>query len=327
MKEFFRKWVPRILPVLFFLAAIYVLFRELRPYTLETLTDQLDVFTGTQVTLAAAITLLCYLALTAYDALALHYIGHRLSFVRLLLSSFLGYAFSNNLGWPIITGTSMRYRFYSRWKITAFQAAKVVAFTNVTAWTGICFLGSIIFFYEPISLSGIGFLEGYTTLPLGFISLGFTLLFITFVIFRREPVPLARWSIPIPSLRMAVGQIAASSLDWILAAWVFYILLPLGHPMDFIQILQIFILAQIVALISHVPGGLGIFEALVVRFLAEDISKPEIMGSLLVFRICYYMMPLLLGLLILGFYEIFGQHPKVPRQPSASHTKMKLKNS
>ena len=304
MKEWIKKWIPRILPIVFFFAALFVLYRELRQYTIDTLVDHLDDFTGQQIFWAVALTFVSYFALTAYDALGLHYIKQKLSFWRLLISSFLGYSFSNNLGWPIITGTSMRYRFYSRWRISALNAAKVVAFTNVTCWTGIAFLGAIIFFYEPVSLSGVGFLEGYTTLPLGFISLAVTLLFLTFVIFRKKPVSLGSWNIPIPTFNMALGQIAASSADWILAASVFYTLLPFGHGMDFIQVLQIFILAQIVGLISHVPGGLGIFEALIVQFLSEDISKPEILGSLLIFRMTFYLLPLLTGLFVLGVYEV-----------------------
>ncbi|MBN8554757.1 MAG: UPF0104 family protein [Deltaproteobacteria bacterium] len=310
MKEWISKWTPRILPIVFFFAAMFVLYRELHHYTLDTLLAHLNDFTSTQIFLAIALTYLCYFALTAYDALALHYIKQKLSFGRLVISSFLGYSFSNNLGWPIITGTSMRYRFYSRWKISALNAAKVVAFTNVTCWTGIAFIGAIIFFYEPVSLAGIGFLEGHTTLPLGFISLAVTLLFLVFVFYRKKPVPLGSWNIPIPTPQMAAGQIAASSVDWILAASVFFVLLPAGHGMDFLQILQIFILAQIVGLISHVPGGLGIFEALIVRFLSENISRPEILGSLLVFRLIYYILPLFTGLTVLGAYEFFKSSSK-----------------
>ena len=97
-----------------------------------------------------------------------------------------------------------------------------------------------------------------------------------------------------------MAQVATSCLDWIIAAAVLYILLPDSLPLTFGRFLGIFLLAQIAGVASNVPGGIGIFEAIILVFLAPFFSASAILGALVAFRVIYYLLPLLVAIAAAG---------------------------
>jgi phosphatidylglycerol lysyltransferase len=72
-----------------------------------------------------------YLVLSGYDFIAIASIGRRLpshvfggtglSIKNIAVTSFLAYAIANSVGFSMLSGASVRYRFYSRWGITGPQ--------------------------------------------------------------------------------------------------------------------------------------------------------------------------------------------------------------
>ena len=90
------------------------------------------------------------------------------------------------------------------------------------------------------------------------------------VILRSKPFVLAGWQLTLPRPRLAFAQVLVGMIDWLLAGSVLYILLPASAHISIFHLLGIFLLAQVVALISHVPGGLGVFESLIL------ISLPKV---------------------------------------------------
>jgi phosphatidylglycerol lysyltransferase len=107
--------------------------------------------------------------------------------------------------------------------------------------------------------------------------------------------------------------VVISAIDWIIAAGVLYILLPDSLPLTFVHFLGIFLLAQIAGVISNVPGGLGIFEAVSLLFLAPFFSASAILGALVAFRVIYYLLPLFLATLLLATHEIIEKREGVAR--------------
>src|SRR5207302_56579 len=84
-------------------------------------------------------------------------------------------------------------------------------------------------------------------------------------------------------------------------AGIMFTLEPLPVP----EVLSLFLLAQVVALVSHVPGGLGVFETVMVLLLQPDVPPDLALGSLLVYRVAYYLVPLVLGAVAMGGWELF----------------------
>ena len=92
---------------------------------------------------AIALTALNYATLTGYDFLAFAYIGKTLSRWRVAVASFLAYAIANNVGFALLSGASVRYRFYTRWGITGDELSRIVFAYSVTFWLGLFTLGGL----------------------------------------------------------------------------------------------------------------------------------------------------------------------------------------
>jgi phosphatidylglycerol lysyltransferase len=122
-------------------------------------------------------------------------------------------------------------------------------------------------------------------------------------VFRRAPLRIGWLSIPLPSPGMAAAQLMLSSADWILAGAVLYGLLPEGAP-PFLPFLGGFLVAILLGMISHVPGGLGIFEGLMVLALKPWLSAAELLPAFAVYRAIYYLVPFVVALAALVADEV-----------------------
>lgn len=84
----------------------------------------------------------------------------------------------------------------------------------------------------------------------------------------------------------------------------------------------VFAVALVIGVLSHVPGGIGVFEAVMIAVLTPFMLIEEIAAALVVYRLVYYLVPFLFGtaLLIAGemFFVIGSRRPLpwVPRHRS-----------
>ncbi|MDQ6829274.1 MAG: lysylphosphatidylglycerol synthase domain-containing protein, partial [Gemmatimonadota bacterium] len=106
-----------------------------------------------------------------------------------------------------------------------------------------------------------------------------------------------------PTISLALLQIALSSVEWVLMAGVLYVLLPPEAHVPFWSFVGVFLLGMTASLVSHVPGGLGIFDAIMVTLLAPWAPAAVVIAALVGYRAIYYLTPLAIGLLLLGGYE------------------------
>ena len=315
-----RKWLHRLGPVIGILllaAAFWIVHRQLRAYRYADLVRAIRDVPPARVLVALALTALNYLVLTGYDALGLRYARHPLAHHRIVFASFVGYAVSNNLGFALLTGASLRYRLYSRWGVPIAEIAKVVGFGATTIWVGVLAVGGTAFVVAPLETPAFLHLPIETVRPLGIVLLGLlTAYFVASIAHRNEfSIRGVRFAIPEP--RMALAQVALSSTDWLLASSVLYALLPPG-TIPFPALVAVFLLGQTVGIISHVPGGVAILESIVLLFLTPMIPAPQLVGILLVFRCIYYLIPLAIAAAGLALYEARKLHGRLaPAAPIA----------
>jgi len=204
----------------------------------------------------------------------------------------------------VLTSSSLRYRLYSSWGLTTVDIARIVMFTTLTLWLGILTIGGGMLALDPLDLGNIPYLAVDSRLlgllmlilPIGYLLLGWL---------RRRPLPLgAVWELPMVRPRLALSQLVIGALDWVMASVVLYTLLPVTETVDFGYLLGVFLVAQIAGLISHIPGGLGVFESVVLMALQNHLPAADLFGALLVYRLVYYLLPLALAALALGLYEL-----------------------
>ena len=137
-----RKLLGAGLSVILFTAAVWLLHGELKAHHIVDILKAFESIPVARMWAAIGLTILSYAIMTGYDALALRYIRHQLAYSKIGLASFIGYAFSNNIGLSMIAGASVRYRLYSAWGLSTLQITQVVAFCALTLWLGFFTLGA-----------------------------------------------------------------------------------------------------------------------------------------------------------------------------------------
>ena len=93
-----------------------------------------------------------------------------------------------------------------------------------------------------------------------------------------------------PSLRMALLQLLLSAINWSLIGGVIWCLLEQQLPYH--QVLSVLLVAAVAGVITHVPAGLGVLEAVFVALLSHQLSEGWLLGALLAYRAIYYLLPL-----------------------------------
>jgi len=99
-----------------------------------------------------------------------------------------------------------------------------------------------------------------------------------------------------------------SIMNWLLIAAVLYVLLRQEIP--FTTVLAVLLLSSIAGVITHIPGGLGVIEAVFLMCLGNTMPRSELLAALLVYRAIYYIAPFLLGIAVYFTLETKGGHRK-----------------
>jgi phosphatidylglycerol lysyltransferase len=310
----------RILPTLgswigiaLFAAALWVLFHALKGYHYQDVTRELVQLPWTRIAGALLLTILSYGVLTGYDTLALRYVRQPLHYQKIAVTSFIGYAFSNNLGFSLLSGGSVRYRLYSAWGLSGFQITQVVAFCSATLWLGFSALAGMLFVLEPLAIPARLHLPFGSIHALGALLLLVPIAYLIATAVRTAPLRLAGWEFDLPRPPVAGLQIALSSTDWVVGGAVLYALLPPSADLGFGTFLSVYLLAQLAGVASQIPAGLGVFESIILLFLAPTLPAASVLGSVLAYRAIYYLLPMGLAAALLGGLEATRRKEGVKR--------------
>ena len=150
-------WLRRLTPLLILAllaGAVALLHRELSAYRYEDVRRAIRALRGRQIEIALALTVVSYVILTAYDALALRYLGRPLAYRRTALASFLGYAFAHNIGFSVLGGAAPRYRLYASWGLPPSEISLLIGFTAATFWLGVCAVIGTALSVDPVAFAG-----------------------------------------------------------------------------------------------------------------------------------------------------------------------------
>ena len=251
---------------------------------------------------AIALTALSYFALTFYDLLAVRTIGRRLPWRTAALASFTSYTISHNLGLSLLTGGSARYRVYSTAGLELPDIARITLIASATFWGGVLGVGAValLVFAQPIALGPIAVSAAACRGVGTVILIAIAALFVARARGMAD-IGVGRFTLPVPAMPVMAAQIGVAGVDLFAAASALFILVPSAAPDSFGLFFIAYVLALIAALIAHVPGGLGIFEAVILATVPEGHS--EVFAALLLYRLIYYLLPLASAAGLLGVLE------------------------
>ena len=232
--------------------------------------------------LAAASTLVAYAALAWYDQIALLHLGVRhISWLFVSLCSFTTYALSHNIGASVFSGAMVRYRAYSTKGMTAAQVAILVALCSFTFFLGTILLGGFVLTFQPQQLSRLdGLLPAALTQEsaartIGGAALAFALLYAVGSLLQLRPLKIGPFRIDYPRPSVMARQFVAAPMELIGAAGIIYFALPEAGNPGFLTVLAVFLASFSAGLVSHAPGGLGVFELVFITAHAVDRQAPD----------------------------------------------------
>lgn len=302
-----RKWLHRLgvaLSLAIFAFAVYVLSQSIATVNPSDLRQAMAATSAEQIVGAALLSALSYLALTGYDALALRQIGARVRYRTTALASFTSYAISFTLGFPIITAGAVRYWVYSQAGLTAGRVASLTIIAGVTFWLGMAFVIGAGLVFRAEALADINQLKASVNLLIGSGILGAIGAYLVWVGVRRRRVRVQGFRLHLPGAGLTFAQMTLGVIDLCAAAGALYILLPPHATPDFFTFAATYVFGCVLGIISHAPGGIGVFEATMLKSLVAS-NHATLLAALLLFRVIYYLAPFVLALALLGANEGF----------------------
>lgn len=284
--------------------ALWVLDRWLDQYSVADIREALGRIGTGQLLAASAAAAVSYWLLTLYDVLALRHLRRRVPYRRVAFTAFTSYAFSHSLGFASIIGATVRYRLYAPFGLTGLEVAQVTLFVVTTFTLGLAVVMPIVMIIDPGSLKALH-VPPDTGVLLGVAALVLLSVYGVAGAWLKRPLRLFGHDIAFPRPAIACGQLLLGLIDLLLAAGVLYLCLPPSDAVSYMDVVVAFGIALVAGIISHVPGGLGVFDAIVLVSLSPEMPGGDVMAGLLVFRIIYYLAPLIIAGLMFGGLEAF----------------------
>jgi uncharacterized membrane protein YbhN (UPF0104 family) len=241
-----------------------------------------------------------YLCLTCFDAMAVRYVGRSLPYRRVALTSFCALSIGHNIGFAALSSGAIRYRLYSQWGLDAYEVAKLILFCAITVGYGLMVLGGVALLLQPGLAQEMTQLGRPTILALGTACMVLMAAYLALAAFVRRPLRFRGWSLEVPSLKLALGQTIVGPLNFAFVAACLYEALAATADVTYFGVAAVYVMANVATLLSHVPGGLGVIESVVLFLLPGQ----RVIGALILFRVAYFLLPLCLGSLLFALTEL-----------------------
>lgn len=271
--------------------------------------EKLSVIPAEGYLLALLSTFVAYFALAWYDRIGLQHLKRQgsISLPFSFMSSFVAYALGHNIGASVVSGGAVRLRAYTSQGLSKGEVATLIAFCSLTFGLGAALLLGVVFVWNPTVVAPLADLLPYGVMPDSFVrAVGFLLVagcaaYVSGAFLRLKPLKVGSWSLRYPSPDVVAQQLVAGPLEILGAAAIIFFALPTEGNPGFIVVLGGFLISFCLGLLSQVPGGMGVMEAVFIA-LMPGIPASAVVAALLVWRIFYLLVPLVLsGPIILGF--------------------------
>jgi len=118
----------------------------------------------------------------------------------------------------------------------------------------------------------------------------------------RRQAKIQGFKLELPGFRLTLGQICLGVIDLCAAAGTLYALLSPPRSIDYVTFVAVYVFGSLLGIASNAPGGIGVFEATMLKTVPAH-SQAALFAALLLFRIIYYLVPFVLALAMLGAHE------------------------
>jgi len=301
--QFLRSTAPIILGTGLFALGLYALYHLLKPVNPADVEAQIRATPASALAAALGATAIGYVALIFYDWFGLRFIGKTLDRGIVTLGGFLGYAFGNTIGVSVISGGAVRYRIYSAVGLNAFEVAAVSGYIAIALGTGLTLVGIAALAVHP---GAVGAWLPYAPSTIQVVAAGITTVSVALIAWMsasQRSLSIRGHELHLPPPADLAGQLVVTLIDIAAASFALWVLLPAGKP-DYATFVAIYAAATMIGVLSHVPGGIGVFETVVIGTLPASVPAGDAAAALLLFRLVYYLVPFALAFLLVALNEI-----------------------
>ncbi len=230
----------------------------------------------------------------------MRYVGKPLRFHQTLLASFVSLSIGHNVGVAALSSGAVRYRYYARWGLTAADVALVIVFCGVTVALGLMTVGAGALMLRPQDAAELTGLSQEAIFGFAALAAILPVAYLVCAAFVRQPLKAFDREFRLPKLPIAAAQLVVGTVNFACVAASLHQMLSAFAEASYLKVAAVSIIANIAAIISHVPGGIGVLEATVVHIL----PGAESVAAVIAFRVIYYFVPLAIGLVMLAISEI-----------------------
>jgi glycosyltransferase 2 family protein len=294
-----------------FAVAALLIWRTLHRYSLHAILDSLSMISAHHLALGAVFTAGSYLCLTGFDTLALRYTKSELPYRKIALASFTALSIGHTLGFAAFSSGAVRYRLYAGWGLSAGDVGRIIVFCGVTVGLGLATLGGGVLLVRHALIAQLFGADPRAMLILGLVLLAVVAIYLALAAFVHRPIRIRNFELPVPTLKLALGQIVVGTLDPLLVSAVLHQMLKASAHVGFLPVAMCYVAANVAAIISHVPGGLGVIEAVILSL----VPGANVIGALVAFRALYYLIPFVLGSLVFGASELVRRQRRPVADP------------
>lgn len=242
---------------------------------------------------AALVATLTYFIYSCFDLLGRYYTGHHLTWWRCMLVGVISYAFTMNLG-STIGGVGLRIRLYAKQGLRQGDILRIWAISVMTNWTGYLLMLAMVLVSGNVAIPQSWGAGSRVVSLLGFIGLGVVVVYLLASAFSsRRSWEIRGHMIELPQFKIAITQAVLGALLWATIAIIPYILFQDRVP--YLQVLGIVLISAVAGLAARVPGGIGVVEYVFMTVLSATIPRNETLAVVLVYRLFYYIAPLMVA--------------------------------
>jgi phosphatidylglycerol lysyltransferase len=252
---------------------------------------------------ALAATAASFAVLIANDLSALSYVRAKPPLATIVLASFCGYALGNAIGMGSLSGGAVRYRVYAAAGLSAGQIARVTIFIAVAFGLGVAAATALGLLLRARELGPLVALSPLMLRAIAGLALVLIAALLVFCAGERAPLRCGPVRIELPALRLVVFQLAIGILDIAAASTCLWVLIP-ETGVDFIGFATIYGAAVGLGVLSHAPGGLGVFEAVMLYAIGRESPVDAVAAALVAYRAIYFLLPVVIATTLLAGAEI-----------------------
>ncbi len=225
--------------------------------------------------------------------------------LHVAFTSFCAYALSHVLGAPAISAAAIRLRLYAQWRVPASGIARIVAISGSMFTLGLLTLLGLLLLLDPVAVPLFGHAVPSWTLRAAGAALVLAMALYVAAAGSRPAIEIFGHGVALPGPGLALLQVLYGCADTATACAILYVVLPNTPGLSYPHVLGVYLAAFAGGVFSGLPGGVGVFDSVLLLGLSAYLPPATALGAILLFRVLYFLGPASVAALCYAGHELW----------------------